>query len=278
MRKSFELQISQREFYNQGASRQLERINSLVPKPVPVCQSQVADTKTTHHSEWLIDGKINGFLVEALADTGANVNAISEDEASTMGLTPEPGSARRRVRLPSGQTCMALGITTVDFQFAGEYRVHSILCNVVKKLDYKFIFGFNFLLKTKTLSRFKHRIKEVVLSGICKFSLRLLQAFDAPDEERARIYGCIGGKPALIVPDTGSSIMAVSASYARRHQLEINDSQKTVIRFVEGSTAQTIGTVTATWRFQSTSTNTDTRYEQQMGDSWEYEWHVIEGL
>lgn len=240
--------------------------------------SQPAYGKPPHQYEWLINGRINGSLVEALADTGANVNAIFEDEASTRGLKPEPGTAGRRIKLPSGKNCTTLGTTTVGFQFQGEDVVHSLSCGIVERLEYKFILGFDFLRKTETLSRFKHRIKEVLLSGVRKFSLRLLDAFDVPDEAKARMYGRIDGKPAVIVPDTGSSIMAISASYARRRRLQIDRSQKTVVRFAQGSTAQTTGTVIATWKFQSSSTNTDTEHEQQMGDSWEYEWHVIEGL
>ncbi|KAI2616357.1 hypothetical protein GGR54DRAFT_243726 [Hypoxylon sp. NC1633] len=235
-------------------------------------QVRPQQTDDSVQCEWHVEGRINGTSIEALADTGANVNAISENQASKMGLTPVPGSAGKRIRLPSGETCTILGTTNVNFKFIGEPVAHSLPCVIVANLDYKLIIGFNFLCQTKTLSQSKHRIKEYPVPGARRFSLRLLQDDGLSDEGRARIRGRINGKSALVVPDTGSSIMAVSAAYAKRLGLWIKRRRKTDVRFADGSTSSTVGMISAPWQFESANGNVEPQ------PRWEYKWHVLEGL
>ncbi|KAI1120288.1 hypothetical protein F5Y10DRAFT_258743 [Nemania abortiva] len=259
--------------------------------------------------EWRIKGKINGFLIDALADTGANINAISKDEADKIGLVAEPRIAGKTIRLPSGKTCLSLGTSSLGFSFDGDQVVHSLRCNIVEKLEHGVILCYDFLQRTETLTRlFNDRIREVVRSGLRRFSLCLLDDHAAYDGIKARMDGFINGTRTRVVPDTGSGIMAVSASYARRLGLKIDTTRRTLVTFADGSSATTSGIVKAAWTFLPPCSQSelrpclddggkvasadgktrlvvsDTENEDGLHNNdtwnyeWEYEWHVIEDL
>ncbi|KAI1282654.1 hypothetical protein F5Y07DRAFT_385979 [Xylaria sp. FL0933] len=259
--------------------------------------------------EWHIQGAANGCAINALADTGANINAISKDDADRIGISPEPGTAGKTIRLPSGKTCLSLGTTNFSFNFDGEQTVHFIRCNIVERLEYSMILCYDFLRKTETLTRFfKTRIKEVARSSLRGFSLCLLDDHAACDGVKARMDGFINGTRARVVPDTGSGIMAVSASYARRLGLKVDTNRRTRVTFADGSSATTSGIVKAAWTFlppdsqselrpclddggkvmstdgkkrlvgSDTEKDDDSQNDDTWDYEWEYEWHVIDDL
>ncbi|KAI0125144.1 hypothetical protein BJ170DRAFT_726912 [Xylariales sp. AK1849] len=203
---------------------------------------RIFSTDDHPQTEWRVVGHINGSFVEALADTGASFNAISEEQAIRMNLSPDPGSERKRFRLPSGEIRSSLGAAKVNFNFGDDTEHHSIWCNVVPIL------------------------KEVVLAGIRRYSLRLLNGGDVVDEERARLAGYIAQERVLVVPDTGSTLMVISAGYARGLRLTVDKSRRSLVRLADGTEALTLGTTTAPWRFMLST------------DQIAYEWHVLEGL
>ncbi|KAI0810175.1 hypothetical protein GGR55DRAFT_128037 [Xylaria sp. FL0064] len=259
--------------------------------------------------EWHVQGAANGFAINALADTGANINAISKDDADRIGISPEPGTAGKTIRLPSGKICLSLGTTNFNFNFDGEQIIHAIRCNIVEKLEYSMILCYDFLRKTETLTQFfKARIKEVARSSLRGFSLCLLDDHAACDGVKARIDGFINGTRARVVPDTGSGIMAVSASYARRLGLQVDTNRRTRVTFADGSSATTSGIVKAAWTFLPPDSQSELRpclddggkvmstdgkkrlvgSDSEKDDNsqddgtwdyeWEYEWHVIDDL
>ncbi|KAI1115613.1 hypothetical protein F5Y14DRAFT_117304 [Nemania sp. NC0429] len=261
--------------------------------------------------EWHVEGEVNGFLIEALADTGASINAMSRSEADRIGLIPEPGGAGKKIRLPSGKTCRSLGTANLRFNFQGEDAVHALRCNIVDGLEYGMIVCYDFLTKTETLTRFfKTRIKEVARSCLRRFPLCLMEDISASSDTRARMDGRINGASARVVPDTGSGIMAVSAAYARRLGLPVDTTRRTKVVFADGSSATTSGIVRAIWSFLPPDPETELRAclddggqaassdgakrlvrssDAQSMDAiedegnawdydWEYEWHVIEDL
>ncbi|KAI0152713.1 hypothetical protein GGR57DRAFT_503580 [Xylariaceae sp. FL1272] len=261
--------------------------------------------------EWHIAGAVNGVDIQALADTGANINAISKNEADRRGLIPEKRGAGRTIRLPSGKICHSLGTTNINFNFSGEETIHNLRCTIVDRLEYSMVVCYDFLEKTQTLTRhFKQRIKEVARTCLHKFPLCLLEDVAAASETRARMEGLINGESVKVVPDTGSGIMAVSAKYAKRLGLQVDTSRRTKVVFADGSSAITSGTVKATWNFVPPDSQTDLRAclddggqaldskgtkrlisssdiesannAEDQGNAWdydwEYEWHVIEDL
>lgn len=199
--------------------------------------------------EWHVLGQLNGKPVEALADTGANCNAISASCARERQLTPDPGSTQARIRLPSGKYCTSLGTTTLQFRFKGEDRIHNVECNIVPRLQQACVLALDFLRTTETLTNFKSRLKEVPLPN-GRMSLRLMRdgALDS-DSNNGTITGYIAGRKCIAMPDSGSSIMALSGSYVRSRQMTINTRKRCKVKFIDGSSAWTSGTVIAPWQF-----------------------------
>lgn len=201
--------------------------------------------------EWHVLGELNGKTIEALADTGANCNAISESCASERNLTQDPGSTRARIRLPSGRYCMSLGTTTLQFRFDGEDEVHNVECNIVPKLKQACVLALGFLRTTETLTNFKSRLKEVPLPRGHRMSLRLMRDRDVgSDINNDALAGYIAGGRCLAMPDSGSSIMALSGPYVRGRQMRIDRRKRCKVKFIDGSSAWTSGTVTAPWQFR----------------------------
>ncbi|KAL1880034.1 hypothetical protein Daus18300_001397 [Diaporthe australafricana] len=202
--------------------------------------------------EWHVLGKLNGKPVEALADTGATCNAISASCANERHLRPDPGSTRERIRLPSGKYCKSLGMTTLQFQFDGEDEVHNVHCNIVPKLQQACVLASGFLRTTKTLTKFKSRLKEVPLPEEHRMSLGLMRdgAVDR-DSNNSAINGYVAGAKCLAIPDSGSSIMALSGSHVRSLELRIDTRKRCKVKYIDGSSAWTSGTVTASWQFSS---------------------------
>lgn len=201
--------------------------------------------------EWHVLGQLNGKPVEALADTGANCNAISASCASEGYLTPDPGSTRARIRLPSGKYCMSLGTTTLQFRFDGEEEVHNVECNIVPKLKQACVLALGFLRTTETLTNFKSRLKEVPLPRGHRMSLRLMRDGEVgSDLNNDALTGYVAGGRCLAMPDSGSSIMALSGSYVRGRQMHIDRRKRCKVKFIDGSSAWTSGMVTAPWQFR----------------------------
>ncbi|UNI19988.1 hypothetical protein JDV02_006128 [Purpureocillium takamizusanense] len=224
--------------------------------------------------EWRVDGCINGTPISALVDTGANCVAISEGRARRLGLTPEPGSAGKPIKLPCGQSRESSGVVQVNFNYADEEGSgvsYSLRCAIMPRLEHDLILPFKFLSDTGTFSpRHKSRLNDVPIGpfGQERVSLRLLDGHTAyGGEEKARLAGFVGGLPCVAVPDTGSTIMAMAASYAAYRGLDIDRTRRIKVRFADGSETTTLGVATASWALRE-----DDDYPIN------YEWHVLEGL
>ncbi|KAJ8133251.1 hypothetical protein O1611_g376 [Lasiodiplodia mahajangana] len=261
--------------------------------------------------EWHIEGMVNGFSVDILADSGSNTNGMSEDEANRIGAVVSPDTAGQAIRLPSGETCLSLGIAVVEFKFKGEEETYELRCNIVKTLEWAMIVCYGFLETTETLTRFfAERIREIAPSCLYRLPLSLMMEDNTvSDGKGARMEGFVNGIRTTLVPDTASAIMAISTSCANRYSLEIDTTQRKEVTFVDGSTALTCGVSKATWAFlnpaELPTCLVDNRFRQAAAPDeainplfvieetdddgegtnkkpwdyiWQYDWHVIDGL
>ncbi|KAJ3573949.1 hypothetical protein NPX13_g4518 [Xylaria arbuscula] len=263
--------------------------------------------------EWQIRGKANGVPVDVLADSGSNINTVSKDEADRIGAVVESDTTRQIIQLASGERCFSLGDVTVEFTFEGEEKIYVLHCSVVETLEWAMIAGYDFLETTETLTRFRERrIREVAPSNLYHMPLSLMvECGTVSNGDGARMEGLINGSRTTVVPDTGSTINAMSTSHADLQGLEIDTTQRTRVNFVDGSTAMTRGVVEGTWIFLSPDKDNgpllhlanyrrrkrgpgETTESQNIHDRsddneedpnrdpwdyiWEYEWHVIDGL
>lgn len=239
---------------------------------------------------------------------------MSKDEADRIGAIVNTDTAGQTIRLPSGEACLSLGVVAVGFTFEGEEETYLLYCTIVGTLEWAVIVGYDFLETTETLTRFcQRRIREVAASDLYCSPVRLVvESNTVSDGRGARMEGFINGIRTTVVPDTGSTIIAMSTSYANRQGFEIDTIYRKRMTFVDGSTALTRGVVKGTWVFLDPNTDVGPRthlinpcsrpggepmetYEKRYisvetnddeedpdGNPWDYawryEWHVIDGL
>ncbi|RWA06401.1 hypothetical protein EKO27_g8707 [Xylaria grammica] len=300
---------------NDRRSNRTQADGSRSPEARPLIMRRVDQSRSDPlHQEWHIEGMVNGFSVDVLADSGSTINGISKDEADRVGAVVIPDTAGQPIRLPSGETCLSLGIAAVEFNFEGEKKTYKLRCNIVESLEWAMIVCYDFLKTTETLTRFfAERIKEISLSSMYCVPLSLaIEENTVSDGRGARMQGFINSIRTTVVPDTASAIMAMSTSCADLHMLEIDTTQRKNVTFVDGSTELTRGVIKSTWIFLNPNTNVEPptclvndHFHQAAGPDdtirslitteetdddeddterdpwdyvWEYEWHVIDGL
>ncbi|KAK4062261.1 hypothetical protein Trihar35433_9082 [Trichoderma harzianum] len=199
-------------------------------------QSKRAEDFSSSEKRFYVAGSINGTVVEALPDTGADTSFISPHLASRLGLHPVPGT-QRRINLANKKTVKSPGMVKVPWQFSKETKTHAINCWVLPGCIRDLVLGNHFLQTTHTLTKFRDRIKSKLLRIPKQFSLSFL------GNEKQRLRGFLNGHLATALPDTGSDAMFINGAYARKVGLDINyDIENRVqVRFADGSTTMTSG-------------------------------------
>lgn len=185
-------------------------------------------------------GTLNGVNVNALPDSGSGMDAVSENFAKRHfpGFKPN-GTAS--VRLPGGHQATSVGRIVGDFKFQGEKHVYRREFHVLRNSMYDLVLGKAFLNLTETLTKHCHRIIEKVRPGL-RVGGRL---FLLGQPSRDGLPCSVNGAEAWALPDTGSDVMAVSASFARRHNLHVHceEVHRNSLRLIDGSTIWTDGMV-----------------------------------
>ncbi|KAK7711993.1 hypothetical protein SLS64_005264 [Diaporthe eres] len=207
----------------------------------PDAQSQPWEpANPSSHRRLVAKGSINGKSLDALADSGASFNVISQELASTLGLTIDQTSAVS-VCLPSGAMIRTLGKVSGGFNFSDEDTSYPLF-----------------------------RIKNVFSSILGLNFLAVLEA------EQYLLDGYLNGQAADIVPDTGSDIMVMSLLFAKQLGLTVHNGpeHRIKVQFIDGSEAHTIGRVRGVkWRFQR---YLDWGKHTLRRDG--YEFHIIQNL
>lgn len=209
-------------------------------------------------TELRIRGSSGKLKINALADTGASINAISLSEMQRPGLAFEPDvRAARKIRLPDGTTRSALGSTLLRFVFDGERKTQVVRCIVLRTLRPGIILGRGFLKSSGTLAKdlFVKRVKRVITTAKCVPRMCLLDDNDyddglIKDNHEARLHGFVSGQYITAVPDSGSGIMAMSMDCAVRLGLQADTNRRTKVMFADGTITLTLSTVIAAWSFR----------------------------
>lgn len=221
------------------------------------------------HRRLVAKGSINGKNLDALADSGASFNVISQELVGTLGLTIDQTSAVS-VCLPSGATIRTLGKVSGVFNFSDEENSYPLLCMVLEKCVHPLVLGSQFLRVTQTLTKYTSRITNVFSNILGLNFLAVLEA------EQCLLDGYLNGQAADIVPDTGSDIMVMSLLFAEQLGLTVHDGpeHRIKVQFIDGSEAYTIGRVRGVkWRFQR---YLDWGKHTLRRDG--YEFHIIQNL
>jgi predicted aspartyl protease len=211
---------------------------------------------TTHRKDYFVDGTINGAPVDALPDTGAGACFISPKIASSLNLVPNDRE-KRTVRLANGALVESPGTVDVKWRFDKQLNDIPVKCWVLPGCVHDMILGKRFLDATKTLTKFRKRIK----SRLMDVSRRLrLQRIEVERHVSQHLCGNLNGYFTTALADTGSDAMFVSSEYARRCGFEVDrgPDARCEVEFANGSTQWTAGVVRdALWTIGRRSIRSD---------------------
>ncbi|KAF4495901.1 hypothetical protein FAGAP_7978 [Fusarium agapanthi] len=185
--------------------------------------------------------------VDALPDTGAKRNFVSQQLVDQLGLVPEV-RVKERFRLPTGVTVESSGTVNVPFTFLGESDNYLLNCCILPKCTQDLILCQAFLKSTGTLTKFTRRITK----SLRKFTSRL--RVNLIEDDTCCLQGNFDDIPSIALADTGCDAMLISSDFARRHSLQIDKGfeHRRTIEYADGSLDTTTGIVyDSTWQFSS---------------------------
>ncbi|KAF5683578.1 hypothetical protein FDENT_7190 [Fusarium denticulatum] len=185
--------------------------------------------------------------VDALPDTGAKRNFVSQQLVDQLGLVPEV-RVKERFRLPTGATVESSGTVIVPFTFLGESDDYLLNCCILTKCTQDLILCQAFLKSTGTLTKFTRRITKSLRNFTSRLRVNLIE------DDTCCLQGSFDDIPSIALADTGCDAMLISADFARRHSLQIDKGfeHRRTIEYADGSLDTTTGIVyDSTWQFSS---------------------------
>ncbi|PTB49370.1 hypothetical protein M431DRAFT_272536 [Trichoderma harzianum CBS 226.95] len=199
--------------------------------------------------QYYVAGTVNGMLIEALPDTGADKCFISSKLASRLGLLPVPGT-QEKITLANEKVVESPGMVQVPWEFTRQREKHMMNCWILPGCIRDLVLGSSFLQATNTLKRFRDRIKVRLIGVFNRFSLSFLGG------KKQRLRGYINGHLTAALPDTGSDAMFVNGAFARKIGLDIDSDVRNLVEveLADGSTTMTSGIVRdVQWRVGKTT-------------------------
>ncbi|KAL6809565.1 hypothetical protein J3E69DRAFT_360427 [Trichoderma sp. SZMC 28015] len=230
-------------------SRVLAAIVSWINSLITPTKSKCTKDFSSGEEEYFVAGSVNGTVVEALPDTGAEGCFISRDMASRFGFHPTPGQ-KKRITLANKKTIKSRGMVTVPWKFSEQQITHSINCWILPKCIRGLVLGYDFLKRTNCLGQVCSRSKAKILGE----SRRRLLSYLGNGNQR--LQGELNGHSTAALPDTGSDAMFINGAYARRLGLDVDSDLKNQVqvRLADGSIIMTSGIVRdVEWRVGSTT-------------------------
>jgi hypothetical protein len=180
--------------------------------------------------------------VFACADTGADVNVISHDLATTLGYTSyAQSSERKEFALANGKIVESLGQIESTCSFGVEMQASfTVTCmfHVLLKVATPIIMGMAFLEETQTMTEHRERLVRVPRPASQALFVRSI------DKPRRMLACKLDGCEILSLPDSGSDIDLMSYTYAIHRGFQIFPGNM-MIELADGSFAITSGIVRA---------------------------------
>lgn len=199
---------------------------------------------------------IGKCLVEACADSGSQINCIREGYALYLGASVQPEVETYKLPI-RGHFLHSIGHTTLKCRFPVQGGVWIYTKFIVfSRFTSRVLFGLGFLSSTETLSRYRHRLKDIETLGPTKKPPHPIIRC-VGNTEMSAVECWINGSPINSLPDTGADLNLISADFAamiagrRGNQSTetIKEFDTTTIQFADRSTVTTQGTLRLTISF-----------------------------
>ena len=153
---------------------------------------------------------LNEYLVDnACADTGCDINCITEAFARKLGLAVT--TSQEVVKLPiKGRSMTTVGSTEIILRFPRKpYMPMRWKFSVFPKLASDVICGLRFLRATLTLENYQDRLCDCIVSMKTTPQVRSLGGMGE------NLMCWLNGMPALALPDTGAELSIMSLEFAK---------------------------------------------------------------
>jgi hypothetical protein len=183
-------------------------------------------------------GTIAAATVLACADTGADVNIMSEEVAKALGFTEyESGSETKQFRLANGKIIESVGKLHAICAFGTETiaLVH-MLCvfHVLTKAVAPVIMGMQFLEETETMTKHRERLVRVPRPALQALSVC---SIDRPK----KVLSCnLHRTQTIATADTGSEIDLISPQVAANLGVSVYEGEE-IIELADGTFVITSG-------------------------------------
>ena len=165
-------------------------------------------------AEYVIPSSINGATIKACPDSGSMFDIVSKRLAQANGWSID-STKSEIITLPSRKRLSSLGTIEADFRFQGEQKSYRRIFHVIDNCIHDVILGNTFLKTTQTLTKFAHRIKEMVVKKSRKCRLRYL---GTPLE---RFRCSLKNQSIWALGDTGADLTFISLRLCKRLNLPI---------------------------------------------------------
>ena len=158
--------------------------------------------------------------VLACADTGADMNIISDELARTLGFSSHQTSQEdHRLMLANGKSAKSMGqVTTLCSFSTGAALIEPMVCvfHVLSKLTTPTIMGMQFLQDTNTMTEHRDRFRRIPRPNLRTVSVCAVG--------RPRMYMMcdVNHGLTMAIPDSGSEIDLVSPQFARARGFQIH--------------------------------------------------------
>ncbi|KAH6724327.1 hypothetical protein BKA61DRAFT_27528 [Leptodontidium sp. MPI-SDFR-AT-0119] len=215
-------------------------------------QIQHIDEKIqTEYTTFEVPGYINGRSEVAFPDSGSDYNLASSDYISRNN---HPYIEQRlEITLPNGNTAITEGVAHLEWSFEdvpGE--VHKLQFHILKNCVHNILLGNPFLELTQLNTANQHRVKERVSKELTAGNSPVYDCHLVGNTKqwiKNRMHGELNGQRMALIPDSGCRVNVISLALARALGKEIKYSgERGKFRFIDGSTAPSLGMVQMTWR------------------------------
>lgn len=204
-----------------------------------------------------LEGRINGILVFALADTGSYMNFINGSYAKSLELKSTDYALNQRPQfvMGHGRTIQAVGEIEISWQFEGESNLsYEMVLQVLPNSIFDVMIGAKFIYETNTMAGNNHRLRRIPKPDRAMLA-RNVNFCGSP---RRCLNGVLLGadsepKWCFALPDSGAEANILSYEFAKRRgwltNLVLRSESERLLLFADGSTARSEGQLHLEWTF-----------------------------
>lgn len=214
----------------------------------------------------MVPGKVGGVATTAFPDSGSSRDTITTTFVDKHFRKDQVDhEAISSIQLPNGTVVRTLGEIKLPFQFEGETIAHIRSFAILPSCVHDVVLGKTFLRLTQCFTRFKNRIREILVRSVGYPKMHLMGGVD---EE---VCGQVDGHLASACADTGSD-MAISSRFAEKRGYTVDTSHHNTIQvqFADGTYGWTKGKVSdVNWKFG---------YDSGPDGSFKVDFYVLDNL